>query len=132
MEGHPVYETTADAGSTWREVGNQSTDPGGDLGYNGTGPPLSFSAVDAEHWRASVYDRVVSTDDAGRHWMRVAGGLPFRPILGLSFASPAQGWAFSLGDSAGYGGCDAANCETHLESTSDGGRTWREVALPPR
>ena len=127
MSGYPVYDVTSDGGKTWQERDPAAS---GLLGSNNTGPPLSFSAVDPEHWRASVYDHVAATDDGGRHWATVASNLQFGVILGLSFATPDAGWAFSVGNDADHLDCLTERCITHLEATNDGGRTWHEVRLP--
>lgn len=126
MLGHPVYVLTHDGGRTWHARGSQSTDDSG-LEYANTGPPLSFSAVDSQHWRASVYDHVVATDDTGLHWREVATNLSWRAIQGLSFATPDAGWAFSYLDSEA---CVPSSCSSRLEATDDGGRTWHQVRLP--
>ena len=124
--GYPVYAVTDDGGNTWQVRGSQFSAPDPGLVYNGTGPPLSFSAADGRHWRASVYDHVLATDDAGLHWTQVAASLPFHIIQGLSFSTPTMGWAYALEPDF----CQPSECTSHLEATTDGGHDWHEMTLP--
>jgi hypothetical protein len=122
MLGYPVYLVTSNGGATWRaRLAGDPAEAG--LGYAGTGPPLSFSPVDALHWRASVFDHVSATDDGGLHW-RLVSKQASSIFYGLSFATPDVGWGFTVDN------CAQDTCKSFLEATSNGGRTWREVPLP--
>ena len=79
----------------------------------------SISFVDADNgWALAGWDGqhdLYRTRDGGSTWSLI---LPDAPILGsLAFATPDRGWA-------------AAAAGARLVTTTDGGRTWQEVAVP--
>lgn len=65
---------------------------------------------------------LVGTARGGRHWRTAALPGP-GTLFWVSFASPADGWAAMQGGCTGPGICAAG-----LFATSDGGRSWREIA----
>ena len=79
----------------------------------------SISFVDADNgWALAGWDGqhdLYRTRDGGSTWSLI---LPDAPILGsLAFATPDRGWA-------------AAAAGARLVTTTDGGRSWQEVAVP--
>lgn len=126
---------TQDGGKTWQEV----TPPVSDLlSAPEDSPPANFF-LDSEHaWM--VYTR--STPDEGRAldvWRTADGGgtwalsplqcasgfCPLLQPIGLSFTSPEKGWLMLAVDSA------MSHVYVELHRTSDGGRSWDALIVPP-
>ncbi len=128
-----IFKTT-DGGTTWRRVGQA----GPTASVNPCCPTLSF--VDDQHGWLMYQDlvlggetvpvgRLVRTADGGATWSFLPD-LPFPPATDRGgvlrsatlarFVSTAKGW---------YVGINTAGNEV-LYVTSDGGRSWKEQAVP--
>jgi hypothetical protein len=121
-----LYLKSSDAGRTWQQVGRID-----DLGPTEAGIALASAVVDSKHWMVTTpaADQVLATASAGQDFSRVsATGL--RPgIVAMSFATSSQGWAVTA---SGTCGGNKADCtfDQSLFATNDGGRTWRQLAVP--
>jgi photosystem II stability/assembly factor-like uncharacterized protein len=109
---HNYIYATADGGADWTLVD----------------PPLPGAtwarAVDATNWWAGEATTLVHTADAGGHWTTLPNtGLDIdaSSLNDLQFTTPANGWALGSGVTG----------PLHILRTTDGGRSWHRVALPP-
>ena len=134
-KGVRTYQT-ANAGATWTfswqsYAGQKRTPVAGQLIF-----------ADSVHGWLLLHDgaaagsaphSILRTSDGGRQWSRVEFNYLNRrsprslsPCDGaagnLSFVSSSTGWATGM--------CGATPQYTQVDATSDGGRTWRPVALP--
>jgi photosystem II stability/assembly factor-like uncharacterized protein len=111
--GTSRVEATDDGGLTWRVVLRSRTPIsdiqtlGADLAWAITGP-CAMGTCDR-----ALLDSV----DGGATWTRISSG----PLERISFVSETDGWAVGHLFPAG---------PQQLESTSDGGRTWRHLSDP--
>lgn len=101
-----VVYTTRDGGASWRPT---TMVPGTTYGLDET-----YDLADADHWWIIGDAGLVATADGGRHWdVRTRPGPGVR--LGVTFASPTAGWAFSWDRAV-------------LLRTVDGGRRWAPLS----
>lgn len=110
----------------------------GGVTWNGTIVPFditSGAAVDLQHAWSVPNDTpgtiIYTTSDGWRHWIRTQMDMIFGRIYHLSFISPTIGWAFgdNLMDSLhGPGGGLRKGDVISLLKTTNGGKTWQEVA----
>lgn len=116
MTGSPVLVATADGGRTWREAWpTGSPAPEGSVAFVSTS--LGYGT-----WLPGDDRAVVRSIDGGQTWSRLAelpepaaAANPGNPEL--SFPDADHGWAVTASG--------------RVLATSDGGLTWRRVALPP-
>jgi photosystem II stability/assembly factor-like uncharacterized protein len=101
-----VYRTT-DAGSTWWPVAPP-------------GPPRNWSVdvVNGSTWKLTAGRAVLTTTDGGRTWSPATSDIDFGDQGSAQYVSAEDGW---------YTPVD----ETVLYRTTDGGKVWRKVPLPP-
>jgi photosystem II stability/assembly factor-like uncharacterized protein len=74
---------------------------------------------------------LLSTSDGGTHWTRVPLHLPFTRLMSVDFVSPMVGWMLATSPpstAAGDGQAPPKGDVFALLRTTDGGRTWREIA----
>ncbi len=110
-----VYVTT-DGGENWRTV----TPPGRPQGW-------LVDTISPLRWRLVNGDRILATDDGGRIWHTITASSSFQlyyaydsptpPVV--DFATSEIGWIVL-----------ETPVTTTLWRTTDGGRTWRRVAVP--
>ena len=119
VSGPPELVSTTDGGSTWHEVGRAP------VGIGPTGvdlPTLTF--VDAsdgvEYGTAGAF----VTHDGGTTWTPV-------PAPGRVVASTAVGRQLWLTDTTCTVSLSTAPCTVGVETSSDAGRTWKALDLPP-
>lgn len=113
-----VYHTT-DGGRTWvrlaasREWDQTVGQDGGitDSGYLG---PMVFTTP-RDGWIASARGGLLHSADGGKTW--TPAPIDAHYFVDVHFADPRDGWALSIEDPG-------------LWATSDGGKTWRSIALP--
>jgi photosystem II stability/assembly factor-like uncharacterized protein len=114
IDGSPlkavVYVST-DRGLAWRPV----TPPGAPQGW-------VVDAISGTSWRLVAGDHILATDNAGRTWRTITSNVTFRVYYAyddptppvVDFVTSQTGWI------AG----------TALWRTTDGGHTWRRLAVP--
>ncbi len=123
---------TSDAGRRWAQRGRF---PGADvLGIFFLSPSSGF--IETDEGAASDEDpvQIYATSDGGKHWQEVSASPPFNgpggspgamsddcDKNGVSFASARVGFATVY--------CDAG--WAYLNRTSDGGRKWDVIFIPP-
>lgn len=94
----------------------------------------SGAALDWQHaWSiptSTAGTTIATTSDGWRHWTQVTMNIPFGRIYDLSFVSPTIGWAFGddLMDSLHAGIGLRKGDVIALLKTTNGGKTWQEVA----
>jgi len=105
-----VYVST-DAGAAWHPV----TPPG---------PPEGWlvDVMTPLRWRLVHGDRILATDDGGRSWLTVTSNVSFE--LYYSYLSPMPPVVDFVTNNVGW------IVSTSLWRTTDGGSTWRRVAVP--
>ena len=127
--------STQDGGLTWKQTA--FTIPGTNPGE----PAISqIGFLDLNHgWLTFIRDQIepgefdyvlMSTSDGGKTWQTVldtsknAAGLarPYSESLQVTFVSPQKGWAKGVEPSPGV---------VYLYTTSDGGKTWKQVSIAP-
>ncbi len=118
--GDQIVATT-DGGSTWHEVGRAP--PVGSGWVETQFPKLVF--VDPSNGIEYGTEGAFATHDGGHTWTGI-------PAPGRVVASTSAGHSLWLTDTT----CPtsfsiAAACTVGIEASSDGGRTWRALALPP-
>ncbi|MGC8472136.1 MAG: WD40/YVTN/BNR-like repeat-containing protein [Acidimicrobiales bacterium] len=111
--------STSDGGSTWHEAGPAP------VGYGPTStesPVLTF--VDASDGIEYGTGGAFATHDGGRRWARV-------PVSGRVVASTVSAKRLWLTDTTCTVSPTTAPCSVGVEVSSDSGRTWRALELPP-
>ena len=76
--------------------------------------------------------RLRVTDDAGKTWHTVSpvpDPMPGNGGVGLAFADPRDGWAYTTADFCLSFKSDCGTVD-HLYATGDGGSTWQPVSVP--
>jgi len=117
--GPPELVSTTDGGSTWHEVGRAP------VGFGPTGvdlPALSF--VDASNGVEYGTRGAFVTHDGGRSWAPI-------PVPGRVVGTTAVGRMLWLTDTTCTVSPTTAPCTVGIEASSNAGRTWRTLELPP-
>jgi photosystem II stability/assembly factor-like uncharacterized protein len=87
------------------------------------GPPKQWRVdlLDLKHWRLSDGDRLLASDDGGRHWRRWQPERTMKDSVGapleLNFLSPSLGFALPVANAG------------PLWWTRDGGTSWQPVQI---
>jgi photosystem II stability/assembly factor-like uncharacterized protein len=112
-----VIETTADLGRTWTPTV-----------FKTTRNRWEVAVADAQHWRMTDGEVLLSTDDGGETWSRIHPDVPLvtqgwagAAVGELRFATPAVGWIVVPSGPSRFLG---------LGRTTDGGATWKPVGVP--
>jgi photosystem II stability/assembly factor-like uncharacterized protein len=129
-------DVSNDGGRTW-----SLRDGPAKLEFVGDAPPR-FVAVDPVHWRAYQYG-IWLTNDAGASWNQIGNQL-FEVLGdgsdgGMSFVTPERGWVTickTMGSATTTPTAPVSTtpsvgnppCHPLIAGTTDGGRTWREIA----
>jgi photosystem II stability/assembly factor-like uncharacterized protein len=108
-----MSQVTDDGGRTWHVV-SRGASYIYDVAVSGTSDVWVLSGACA---MGTCDIHVLFSGDGGRTWTRISSG----DLKDLSFASASEGW--------GVGNL-FPNGSQGIESTSDGGRTWRSVPVP--
>ena len=119
VSGRPQLVSTTDGGSTWHDVGRAP------VGYGPVAidlPTLTF--VDASNGVEYGTRGAFVTHDGGRSWAPI-------PLPGRVIASTAVGRRLWLTDTTCTQSPSTAPCTVGVEASSDGGRIWRALDLPP-
>ena len=117
--GQAQIVSTTDGGSTWHEVGRAPVGFGRTAVYL---PTLTF--VDRSNGVEYGTRGAFVTHDAGRSWAPI-------PLPGRVVASTAVGRRLWLTDTTCTQSPSTASCTVGVEASSDAGRTWRALDLPP-
>lgn len=130
------FFTTADGGHTWQPGASAPLDQ---PLAPGTRPALSLAG--GRDWTVIDSDRQEVFSASGARKASIAGipGTPPAGITGLDMVTPMSGWAKlergscqpPTGSSSNAGSALACTREAGLLSTSDGGLSWKSLALPP-
>lgn len=115
----PELVSTTDGGVKWHEVGRAP------VGFGQAAidlPTLTF--VDRSHGIEYGTTGAFVTHDGGRSWTPI-------PIPGRVVASTAVGRRLWLTDTTCTESPSTAPCTVGVEASSDAGRTWRALGLPP-
>ncbi len=128
----PVVWRTTDAGKTWTQsqpldVKDAAFYSPSDIVFVDTRSGWLMAHVDAGMMHDYVF--VFATADGGQSWEQVVD--PFKDNLpqgcgknGMTFVDAKTGWV--MGDCQGV-----QPGPPYLQKTTDGGRTWQALALPP-
>ena len=111
--------STTDGGSTWHEVGRA---PVGDGPTSTELPTLTF--VDPSDGVAYGTSGAFVTHDGGRSWAPI-------PLPGRVVASTSAGRRLWLTDTTCTESPSTSPCTVGVEASSNAGRTWRALDLPP-
>ena len=119
VSGQAELVSTTDGGSTWHMVGPS---PVGDGPTESEPPRLTFvsDADGVEYGTQGAF----ATHDAGRHWSPIA-------VSGRVVASTGTGRDLWLTDTTCTVSPTTAPCTVGIEASSNAGRTWRALDLPP-
>lgn len=117
-----ILYTTHDGGHTW----TNTTVPFDVTNATFIDMNHAVSAV------ASESNAFYTTNDGWKHWTKVQIQTTFKAIYAFDFVSPALGWALANNPPAHHahepGGGIRKGDVIALLQTTDGGRTWREIA----
>jgi photosystem II stability/assembly factor-like uncharacterized protein len=89
--------------------------------------------LDLQHAVALDIDKkaIVSTSDGGIHWTSVSLQLPFTRLMSADFVTPAVGWMLATNRTNSVlpeHGAPQKGDVFALLHTTDGGKTWQEIA----
>jgi len=121
ITGH-LYRTT-DGGRSWQSLGTPTVHSCG-------GGPSFVSFVDARHGWLEALDpngpggRLLRTTDGGNTWKLVDGSESLPCLEPVALTTPNDGW---MARSSLY---NTPFCTAHALTTHDGGRSWRQAAVP--
>jgi photosystem II stability/assembly factor-like uncharacterized protein len=104
-------ERTSDGGRTWATVVSTCAS------ITGVGGEVTIATVAPETALLSVPGGLLLTRDRGRSWSRLTAPR----VVALSFSSAADGWSVV-----------AQERTLSVQSTDDGGRTWKRLGAPCR
>lgn len=114
--------TTHDAGKTWTQTAFVPFDV-----TNAIFRTMQNATADAPDGNKVFY----TTSDGWQHWTKHTATTHFAQLYSFTFVSPTVGWA--IGETRGMGlpepgGGRRAGDLMSIQHTTDGGRTWHEIA----
>jgi photosystem II stability/assembly factor-like uncharacterized protein len=123
--GHTGLFRSSDGGETWSQVLGWDGWPSWQRHFSATSAVV---AAEFEEGGYRLHARLLSTADAGQHWL--ARDLPVSDasaILSIYFVNASDGWLMLNLGSNGSLGCGQVNESVAILRTQDGGATWSEI-----
>lgn len=125
------FDVTSDGGRTWQQQASRPTTVMAAQNWPTFGRYPNIAVASATTWwllTPAEPVRVEVTTDAGRHWTSLpAAGLPGPPD-DLHAIDDSHAWATVTSPVTGAAG----NYTVEVYATSDGGKHWTPLILPPR